>query len=76
MIYPICSLILLLMFLFENKTNRKIFFYLSFFVFFFMISMHSGNFPKGDYQDYVNLFLGKSSMYEVVHFFQQEKLVS
>lgn len=51
------------MFFFEEKANRKIFFYLSFLIFFFMISMHNGSFLKGDYQSYVNLFLGKSSAY-------------
>ena len=63
-IYLIVDFILLFLFWSKNKENSKLIFILSCFALFFLMSAHNGNFnPILDYTNYMNLFLGKYSMY-------------
>ena len=63
-IYLIVDFVLLFLFWSKNKENSKLIFILSCFALFFLMSAHNGNFnPILDYTNYMNLFLGKYSMY-------------
>ena len=63
-IYLIVDFVLLFLFWSKNKENSKLIFILSCFALFFLMSAHNGNFnPILDYTNYMNLFLGKYSIY-------------
>ena len=66
-VYIVIDFLLLLLYIKDNGRNSKKAFVVSAIILFLLVSLHDGQFTN-DYQQYLNFFLGKNSMYGTINF--------
>ena len=66
-VYIVIDFLLLLLYIKDNGRNSNKAFVVSAIILFLLVSLHDGQFTN-DYQQYLNFFLGKNSMYGTINF--------